>query len=171
MASEGLAGDTIVLVDVSWPVPGSIDWDIPEGATLVMEEDVYAELVFAEAGEYEVTLNTYLGECNDQYAKTITITGERPSSGGRIGESVVLRFDVYPNPSDGEFTVDLEFVETTDGELLVLPASGRDPLVKERIEGQTRYYYAAALRNAAPGIYFVMVRTGGRTFTKRMIIR
>ncbi len=155
MASEGLAGDTIVLVDVSWPVPGSIDWDIPEGATLVMEEDVYAELVFAEAGEYEVTLNTHLGECIDQYAKTITITGERPSSGGRTSERVSYYVSiVYPNPNDGEFTVDLEFVETTDGELLVLPASGRDPLVKERIEGQTRYYYACSIKKCCTGNLF-----------------
>ena len=171
MITEAHAGDTVVMIDVSWPAPERIDWTFPQSTSVLSEEDMYADVVFKSPGQYEVLLTTHLGECVSTYTKTITILDERAPQNGRAATDLVTVFEVFPNPNDGEFTVNIEFSEEAKGRLRMLSLSGNVTLFEEPLKGGTAYAYEAALQSAPSGVYFLILEANGKQYTKRVIIK
>jgi hypothetical protein len=170
MAAQAYAGDTVVVVDVSWPVPDGISWVLPDKALMLVEHEDYAELIFKEAGDFNVTLNTGLGECMDEYTKTITVLGERPVEAGRGPASIVSDFRVFPNPSNGAFTIRASFLEEASGTVRMLSFSGGVALVNQEIHSATDFEFAASLRQIPAGLYFIVLEIGDEVRTQRVII-
>jgi hypothetical protein len=170
MAAEAYRGDTIVVVDVSWPLPEGISWVLPTEAIMLVEHEDYAELVFKESGDFNVTINTGLGECLDEYTKTITILGERPVEAGRAPVSIVSAFTVSPNPSNGAFTIRATFHEETSGTVRMLSFSGGVALVNREIHNATDFEFAASLQQIPAGLYFIVLEVGNEVRTQRVII-
>jgi hypothetical protein len=113
MATEAHVGDTIVVVDVSWPLPDNITWEYPLAMKMIsdMGDVLYGQ--FNEDGLYQVKIMARLGECFDDMTKTISVLkGEQEPGGGRLGhEAFVKEFSIYPNPTDGSFDVSVELAE------------------------------------------------------------
>ncbi|MBT1709404.1 T9SS type A sorting domain-containing protein [Fulvivirgaceae bacterium PWU5] len=170
MAAEAYRGDTVVVVDVSWPLPEGISWVLPTEAIMLVEHEDYAELVFKESGDFNVTINTGLGECLDEYTKTITILGERPVEAGRAPASIVSAFTVSPNPSNGAFTIRATFQEETSGTVRMLSFSGGVALVNREIHHATDFEFAASLQQIPAGLYFIVLEVGNEVRTQRVII-
>ncbi|WP_221408871.1 T9SS type A sorting domain-containing protein [Ohtaekwangia koreensis] len=170
MAAEAYAGDTVILIDVSWPIPEAIDWSIPAEAKIINSDDVYAEIIFENPGEYEVILNTHLGECMDNYTKSITIMEGQPATGGRQGAKLVQRFDIFPNPNNGEFTVQVEFSESVNGRLRLISTSGKN-VFRETITDTSAYTIQTALQSIPSGIYFLVLEAGHETLYKRIVVK
>jgi hypothetical protein len=168
---EAFAGDTVVLVEISWPLPEDISWNFPPEATIISEEDAYAEIVFENPGTYQLVLNTFLGECIDDYAKQITILGGRPDSGGRKSAGIVHTFDVHPNPSDGRFVVSIELHEAVPGRLMMVGLSGNATLFSIPLEEEAEIRYEANVGNAPAGLYLLILEAGKQKLIKRLIIR
>ncbi|HEY9045575.1 MAG TPA: T9SS type A sorting domain-containing protein, partial [Ohtaekwangia sp.] len=169
MAAEANAGDTVVLIDVSWPVPETIDWSLPAAAKVITQDDVYAEVIFESPGDYEVVLNTHLGECIDNYTKSITILEGTPDAGGRQGARLVQRFDIYPNPNSGSFTVQLEFSEAVNGRLRLISTSGKKVL-QETLTDRSTFTLQTGLQYLPSGIYFLILDAKDETMYKRIMI-
>ncbi|MBT1709405.1 T9SS type A sorting domain-containing protein [Fulvivirgaceae bacterium PWU5] len=170
MAAEAYRGDTVVVVDVSWPLPEGISWALPDEVIMLVEHEDYAEIVFKESGDFTVTLHTGLGECLDEYTKTITILGERPVEAGRGPASIVSDFRVFPNPSNGAFTIRATFREETSGTVRMLSFSGGVALINQEIHSATDFEFAASLRQIPAGLYFIVLEIGDEVRTQRVII-
>jgi hypothetical protein len=110
---QAIAGDTVVMIDISWPMPEKIEWNYPLEMTVLQDNGDVLSGKFNTTGTYEVNLATHLGECFDQVSKTITIIeSEGDSEGGRLGyEEYVKNFTLYPNPNNGAFHVGVELTE------------------------------------------------------------
>jgi hypothetical protein len=171
MASQAHAGDTVALVDISWPLPDNIGWTFPENVQVVSQDDAYAMVIFPKEGAYEVVLATHLGECIDNLTKSITIEGQRENEDGRISTSIVTRFDVYPNPSDGVFTIAIAFREPADARLTMADLSGNTSFLDEKITESPAYNFQTALQHVPSGIYVLILKVEGSTFTKRILIK
>lgn len=171
MASEAAVGDTVVVVDISWPVPEGLRWTLPEAAAMVRAEDVYGEMVFSQPGEYDIILNTFLGECIADLTKHIVILeGEAPDEAGRQPSSLIEQFEVYPNPSDGRFTIAVTLRdENTVGYMQMISVSGERRLLDVEVRGTDEYYYQDKVLPA--GIYFVVVKAGSEKKWKRIVVK
>ncbi|WP_221408868.1 T9SS type A sorting domain-containing protein [Ohtaekwangia koreensis] len=112
MQSQAAVGDTVVMIDVSWPLPETIEWNYPLEMTKLLDNGDVVYGQYKNTGVYEVTLGSHLGECYDQISKTITIIeGEEDTEGGRLGyEESVKQFTLYPNPNNGSFHVGVELI-------------------------------------------------------------
>lgn len=110
---EAIAGDTVVMIDISWPLPESVEWDYPLTMREVLNLGDVLFGQFDDAGAYEVGITAHLGECVDHISKTIIILeDEQENEGGKLGyEKFVKEFMVYPNPTDGVFDVNIELME------------------------------------------------------------
>lgn len=170
MAAEAHAGDTVMLIDVSWPVPETIDWSLPTGVKVVSQDAVYAEIIFESPGEYAIVLNTHLGECLDNYTKTITILDALPGEGGRQGTSVVGRFEVYPNPNEGAFTIAIDFTEVINGRLRLMSMSG-NKVFTESLTDVSSFTLQTTLQHVPSGIYFLVLEVDSDVFYKRIIVK
>jgi hypothetical protein len=170
MAAEAYRGDTVVVVDVSWPLPEGISWALPDEAIMLVEHEDYAEIVFKESGDFTITLHTGLGECLDEYTKTITVLGERPVESGRGPASIVSAFTVSPNPSNGAFTIRATFHEEASGTVRMLSFSGGVALINQEIHSATDFEFAASLQQIPAGLYFIVLEIGDEVRTQRVII-
>ena len=77
--------------------------------------------------------------------------------------------DVYPNPSTGYVSINLQIIKPTRTILTVYDQNGRS--VKEIFNGRLpagTHDYAVDLSNMAPGIYFSVLRTDEHFLTKRI---
>ncbi|MBT1690642.1 T9SS type A sorting domain-containing protein [Dawidia soli] len=169
MATEAFAKDTVVVVDISWPVPEGVQWTVPEGVALIAQEDAYGSIVFADPGEYTIVLNTFLGECIATLSKTITIQSGSDSQAGREGSSLITDFDVYPNPNNGRFTVSV-VLRRADvvARVRMLSVTGDRRLFDAELLGNGEYQYQG---NALPaGVYLVLLEAGKEQRVKRVVV-
>lgn len=105
--------DTVVVIDISWPLPEKVEWNYPTEMKLLQDQGDLFYGQFKDAGIYEVSLAAHLGECFDQMTKSILVLDESSSSeGGRLGyEENVKQFKLYPNPNNGAFHVGIELTD------------------------------------------------------------
>lgn len=157
VTDQALVGDTVVMIDISWPMPESIAWDFPLEMKEVLNlgDAVFGQ--FASAGTYDVNLTAHLGECVDQVTKTITILGgEEDPAGGRLGyETFVKQFELFPNPNDGSFDVGIELAEEGPITLSVWRSENGALVGKLHEEGDHSYNLFFDLRPMSSGLYLL----------------
>jgi hypothetical protein len=113
LTSEALPRDTVVVIDISWPLPDQAVWTLPEQMKIIENtgDIVYGQ--FENAGTYAVSLLASLGQCRDEITKHITILADSTSADeGRLGsDPFVKEFYMYPVPNNGRFDVDVQLRE------------------------------------------------------------
>jgi hypothetical protein len=113
-------------------------------------------------GTYSVTVTDAKG-CS----KTTTATVQDFTSNTN-DIAALNRFDVFPNPSNGQFNVRLEFETRTDAQVQIF-----DLLGQKVFETQVNDLFVnlpIALPNASAGIYFLTVQTKSGKATKRILM-
>jgi len=151
-------GDTVVFIDISWPLPEKISWGFPSAMEKIddMNEIVLGQ--FNKAGVYNVGLTANLGECRDFISKSITILKgvETGLPGGRLGyEEYVKDFVMYPNPNDGNFEVGVELAEEAPVTLSVWNSANGILIRKIDLAGSKVYKAEFDLRPLSFGTYVV----------------
>lgn len=170
-SSEGVAGDTVVLINISFPLPDSAYWTFPEGAQVIESPDFVQYLVFPKPGTYTLTLSATKSACRDQISDIITIfeadeSGKTP--GGRQA-GLVSDFVIHPNPSSGKFTIGVQLREATGVAVDVFANTGGAPWASYQGSGSQSYEISAAM-SAPSGVYYVVLRAGNEKQVRRIVI-
>jgi hypothetical protein len=115
LATEAMAGDTVVVIDISWPLPDQAVWRFPEEMKQIENSDDIVYGQFVNPGTYTVSLLASLGQCRDEITKEITIiTQSANADEGRLGtDPFVKEFHMYPVPNQGQFDVGIELREVS----------------------------------------------------------
>ncbi|PKP39707.1 MAG: hypothetical protein CVT98_00770, partial [Bacteroidetes bacterium HGW-Bacteroidetes-15] len=61
--SNAMVGDTIVIIDISWPIPNEIEWIIPNEFTVLVDNPYDKQLIPNAEGTFTIGLVSYTGEC------------------------------------------------------------------------------------------------------------
>jgi hypothetical protein len=114
MPSEITVGDTLVAIDISWPLPELIEWTLP--STFLQLTSGSPDFLFAVApkeGSYKIGMQSFLAQCQDYEEKELLVIKQGNSStSGRLGyEELITDFSLYPNPNNGEFDVSVSLSE------------------------------------------------------------
>lgn len=154
---EAFVNDTIVMIDISWPLPQSIAWSFPGEMKKVLDlgDVVYGQ--FAQAGTYTVTLATQLGECRDVIGKSVTIlsNGLQEQTDGLGFEELVRKFELFPNPSQGTFEVNVEMMKEEAVTLSIWnPVSAR-MVTKQATAAALSHITTFDLTDLGPGTYVI----------------
>lgn len=137
-------------------------WDFGDGNSSSATDPIHA---YGNTITYTVTL-TATNECGtDTFTDTVTLS--------TIGlEDLFLNGDVsvYPNPSKGEFTIDMTVLASSDVTVEVENILGA--IVYESTPGavQGNYSENISLGNAPAGMYFVRVTAGKQQLVKKIVI-
>lgn len=172
--SEALVGDTIVIIDISWPVPGGVAWSFPPDMMLLEGpvDLIYGK--FEDPGTYEINFSAELGACRDEMKKSITILQQntRVSEEGRLGANdFVKEFALYPNPNDGMFDVVAHFTEASPIVLSVWNVMTSTKIAQLERSGKNLYEEHIDLRPMSAGSYTLRLDYSQGTQYIRFIVR
>lgn len=172
ITAQAVVNDTIVMIDISWPLPDNITWKFPKQMEKLFDNGDVIHAKFAEAGDYDIVLNAALGECRDQMTKTITILeDEKKSSGGRLGvEDFVKTFTLHPNPNTGTFEVEVEFSHESPVTMTIWNLGTTRLVSKTSDDGNSQYKKRFDLQPITSGTYLLRVDYDGGHRTIRFLV-
>ncbi len=143
----------------------SVTWFIPGVDTLSGASTTYA---FEATGTYTIRL-----EATDNNGCTMYVEKEVEVLMLTATDEVTLieRFQIIPNPSNGQFNLNLEFTEVRDVEIMLNNALGQLVHMEELGRGDA-IYHTLNLDRLSGGMYFLTVMTErGILRTERLIIQ
>jgi len=164
MKDTAYVGDTMAIVDVSYPVPENVQWMLPIEFMEVGEEENPRLLYMTQAGIYNVTLNAFLFGCTDENIAQITVLDKNQEDDSKKNENFVPIKEVlaFPNPSNGIFDIDV--IIENEGEILIGIAplnSSAIPYLLKRSSGSDEYSIHYDITNLPAGTYTISVKTNG----------
>lgn len=158
LSGSGTSTDELVGMDgtidlnvTGGTAPYTFSWTGPNGFTSTDEDPTGLE-----AGTYDVNIT----DDNGCTTTVQVIVGTQVS----VYEQDGLAINLYPNPSNGDFTL---VSNVNHGQLIVRDALGREVHVQNLIGNQTD----VSLNVNESGIYFVEFRSDNKTQTIRVVVR
>jgi len=157
MASKAALGNSVEIINITYPMPNSASWIIPESSNVTVVENTESKLTlqFSELGEYTIGIKTKEGNCEKMLYKNIKIVNQSEMVDYKEGkEALIKKFIVSPNPTKGDFKVGVEFSEKIDAVLLLIDSdSGK---IIERRELSNSDWYEAPFNVSLPaGNYMI----------------
>jgi hypothetical protein len=103
-------GDTLAFVNTTvFNGFDSLAWEFPVDASISFESDSLVFAQFADTGWYSVTLTGYIDSCSYSFTKTFHVTNIKPDYFSSFDTLGIKTISVYPNPTNGQFEVDIAF--------------------------------------------------------------
>ncbi len=174
MMSQANAGDTVVIIEVSWPVAEHYKWEFPEEANIIYDHENYKELVFEEAGTYYVELTASLAGCSSikgKYIEILETGGENSDPIPGEDPSLIKSFTVYPNPASIEVNVEVKLAKSDDVRIEIISLSIGQHLRIINEYGFDTYRMPINIDQLAPGSYVIRLVAGDEYRTKILIVR
>lgn len=159
--SQAFTGNEVTLVNVSTPNGELVEWYLPGSAPIeVIEENKdKLKVIFEEPGVYDFTLRTYQGDCYAEYQKTVIV--EEAIKLPNVGDTrspFIEEFIIYPNPTDGNFTVKIALAEAASIALRMFNLTSNSVEMENRKDGQKEYLLEYTMENAT-GAYLLVLET------------
>jgi hypothetical protein len=173
-ANEAHRGDTLVLIDVTWPVSDSIAWQTPQEMEIVGLKDGDLFGRFDHTGSYTVGMHAYLGLCYDYVEKTIEVlnTEDGENEGGRLGaRQELIDFTLSPNPTTGIFNVEIELDKQQQIALAIINGGTGKILARISDDGKSRYSIPFNLAPLSSGVYMLRLDLASGTHYIRFIVK
>jgi hypothetical protein len=171
VSSQAFLNEKIIVVDISNPIPDEVEWILPASAIVASKDKDYAEISFNQIGEHDITLITKKGNCVATQTKTIIVTEgeyENPDD-----TNLQKKFDltIFPNPSDGHFTVDVTLDKIMPAHIKVYNLSNNQVIDSKYEEGKDKYSFNFSLNGLPSGIYFVLFESQQGNKLRKIIIK
>lgn len=149
------------------------------GKTIVINgEEENTSITSSEDGKTKTSTKTIIVE--DDKTKTrkkvivttsvvvIDMDEDEKGSGGRKSKDE-HNFNFYPNPSDGNFVMDLDLNGKEDAQVRITDMNGKE-VYNERFSGNGKTSKAISLGKDKKGTFIVTIKQGKRTSSKKIII-
>jgi uncharacterized protein (DUF2141 family) len=171
VATEMLANDTIVLVNISTPDPERIEWLFSEDDPVEIVETSFemAKVIFKQAGEYAVGMRSYVRDCYQDVVKTLSVKEFDGSGGNSFGQTDILEFKVNPNPNNGNFKVKIELGRQSAVRLRLFSLSNGN-LADDRTLSGLKLYEEPYGLYLAPGVYVLLLETASGRKSQKIVI-
>ncbi len=136
-------------------------WDFGDGTTSTEESPSH---IFPTAGPYTVTL-TVTNQCGaDIYTSIVSMVGV-----DELKKEVNL--SIFPNPSDGMFTISLTMFTQTEMIVTIENILGEVIYSSEMLSSDGNFSSTVNLSKESTGIYFVHLNLNGEQLSEKIIIK
>ncbi len=169
IADKAYVGDTLVLIEMSWPIPQAIEWHYPASFMPVYHNDYSVYLVPQMVGNFNIGLTSSVGSCSEYIEKTITIEPAKDKRNKPISKQSIVRDVIaYPNPNRGDFSVEIALNRESDALVEVYSTYGKRLFAKSE-KGLISYKIDINLFQT-PGIYLVRITAGNEFRSLRVVV-
>lgn len=159
VASHIKLGDPVEFVQLSDPNPTEYSWSFGDGITSVDRQPVHTYLV---EGDFKVFFTVSNGVCTDTLSKRVSVTdpvirsngnGKDTLESSKIGFIELPKPLVYPNPTEGAFTYELNLEGEASIEIQIYSLQGTIISIR-RVKGKSiREHYD--LTEEGSGLYLI----------------
>ncbi|WP_077399991.1 T9SS type A sorting domain-containing protein [Cellulophaga omnivescoria] len=170
VSTQAFAGEELALVNISEPIGDKVEWFLPDEAVVIAKTDENVILLFDEPGSYDILLRSNQGTCFLDYMKTIIIgEAENIPDIGDAETPFIQDFKIYPNPSNGQFYVDILLSEASPISLKIFSMASQG-LVNERQEKAAVNFNLEYGTTLASGTYVLLLETAKGSEIRKIII-
>jgi hypothetical protein len=152
-------GDTLILLETSWPLPDSVSWEL--GCAEILAATPWSRLIcFKDTGIVELKITGFFSDCLDVDRKLIHVIPALPEKKTPEKISSIGEFRAFPNPVIQNLTVFVELAEETKALIrLVRIADGVLMQVKQ-VQGPGRFELPINVQGLASGFYSLQLVVG-----------
>ena len=170
LTSKAYAGDTIMLVEISRPLPDSVNWYLPSNTKLLDYGKYYKQIALTDTGTYEFSMVSYYKGCADMVQKYVQVVPADPASNKKSAKSDLIQYvSLYPNPNNGRFDVDIRLSGKSEV-LMRLVNLGSGTIESSRIaKGSDTYTEHFDLR-LSPGMYTLHIQARKESRTVNIVV-
>lgn len=137
-------------------------WNFGDSQTSTQQSPIHT---YTANGTYTVTL-TVTGPCGVQtFTQTVVISGV-----GIADESLGLNMNLYPNPNDGQFTLNMELATEQDVKITILDVRGAI-VYSEQLNNTKSYNNQISLQGVESGMYFIQLQTETGVAIRKFLIQ
>lgn len=172
LQSEAYVGDTIVMIDISWPIPERIEWNCPDGMTIISDEGDEIEMVAEKEGIYDIGLTSFNDICTEQTYKSIVVSprAQKPKEQRMMAvQKIIKSVNVYPNPVNGPFNLEIELNEEHDVTIEIVHVSGNLKAIRH-MKGDRQYVLNFSNAELNAGIHTITITAGNERITKKIVV-
>ncbi|QWX83315.1 T9SS type A sorting domain-containing protein [Cellulophaga sp. HaHaR_3_176] len=173
-SSQVYVNENLILVDISYPLPDSMEWIIPENATVINSSTDEAEIRFDTPGEYEVGIITQRGPCTDIQTKKVIVVANDPTvtqQDTENGKKLVEDFLIYPNPTTGKFNAKVTLTEKGNISIKIFSLNNNSLIASENQRGEALYDIPFDISNMPAGVYAVLLETPYGNTLRKVIVK
>jgi hypothetical protein len=172
LRSEALVGDTMVAVEVTWPIPSQVEWEIPGGLRELSRNMDYLYLLADKAGLWTLGLRTALGSCSGYKEKLVRVNeaDTSPEKTDSIDLRKMLQVKIFPNPNRGVFTAQIETDGMQEIEVCLYNSMGIRQGSISKATGTGFYLLPFSYGNLPTGLYLLGVKAGKESKQVRIMI-
>jgi hypothetical protein len=158
LASMAVMGQPTSAIEISWPVPDEITWEVESGTVI---ESIFNRsiLIFETPGEYVVRLKALRDGCMSVVEKKIIVvenSGQLDSIPPAFEASIQLM--LFPNPNIGNFNVSVELANESDLQLRIYDEKSF-LVFSDIVPAVTNFSRNIDLTGSPPGIYTLLLQT------------
>jgi len=158
MPTYNFLGDTIVMVDISLSSADSITWVFPQPLVIIDSSTSAPVIMAPDTGIFIIQMIYHIGSCAITVEKDLFIINQDTTFGNLVNLSGISHFEIYPNPNDGYFSMNLEFYKKQNCVIKVYDAVGNKYFDKSFIDTDLiNSNIDFTNRNPSPGTYILKV--------------
>jgi len=171
VASNLFLNDTIMVVNISNPHSEQMEWlvDDLDAVEIVEETEHFLKVVYKELGYYSIGLRSYTGDCYEEIVKSIHVTDPDGMTSTNFGESIIRKFELYPNTNNGVFTIDVELTKISPIRVRVINLGSGVVFDDRTFRGEQEYSIPYNL-SLTSGVYVVLLETASGHTSLKMIV-
>jgi PKD repeat protein len=167
--STANVGDTVKMINLSYPQPFTSKWTFGDGLTSTETDP--SHVYYMDTTMLTRTLTVTNGVCTDTKSKTIKVFRKGGTSPKTLVKNTdyVVSANVYPNPNDGRFLFESELVVEREMQLDLYDLEGH--VLMSKHYPQTRFHHAVFEENEIKsGMYFLRMIVENQSKIFKVII-
>ncbi len=172
LQDSAIINELVEVIDVTWPVPDSINWFFDKQIALGDDNEWSQQFSVPEEGIVNVTLRAWYGGCFSDSTKNIVIyySNEEVTKKSTDAMPLILGCKLWPNPNDGNFSLDVKLNEESDISVLLYSLQNHVKIFTRNYQGLKKYEIPFQFNNLIAGVYLVIVKAQSEQQSIKFII-
>jgi len=173
--SQAIAGDTVILLDQTFPQPDINTWLIPSEIKILEKSNANISLIFNDEKSYRIGLQAKKDNCTIVKYYDIDIFNENHAANTKpevnlLGDEIILDFKIAPNPNYGSFSIYYRLKFPMIVNLALTSAQNGTILWRDKSDAKKEGIIDVKINNYMPGIFNLTLNTGNAQKTIKILL-
>lgn len=169
IATQAYVDQEVTLINISDPIGEKVEWSIPDEATVIKENKDELTIIFDTEGTYEINLRSHMGDCFEDFSKTIIVQPAIETFKPSETDSFIKEFIIYPNPTNGTFQTKIALEKASDISVKIMNLSSGAILNEKTGKNNTDFLLEYTV-SFPSGVYLMLLETPQGSSRRKLVV-